>query len=86
VERMWFRSIAPKIKDSDQTLSPIRSEIAPRVYDSPVLVGSDWVNGLIVSENCRATRESMHIFVGAVTQIERYIVLAFCFRDWRTGN
>ena len=66
-----FRSAALRGKDSNRMLSQIWSEIAFRVYDSPVLLGSNSVNGLIVSENFRATRKPMHIFLRVVAQIER---------------
>jgi hypothetical protein len=54
-------------------------EIAPRVYDSSVFLNSDCINGLIVSENYQATREPMHIFLGAVAQIEKHLALRIGF-------
>jgi hypothetical protein len=45
------------------------------VYDSPVFLESDLVNGLIVSENCQATREPTNVFLGAVPKVERPLAL-----------
>jgi hypothetical protein len=45
------------------------------VYDALVLLDDDWVSGLIVFGSIQATREPMHIFLGAMAQIERHLAL-----------
>jgi hypothetical protein len=49
------------------------------VYDSPVFLVSDEVNGLIVSGNRQASREPTNLFLGAVPKVERHLALTVGF-------